>query len=196
MRGQDAMRDHRNHRGAARHHPDPCFARDVVRSKYEAGQPGVRIARRGAQFVGIEHRAGGLDHGPDLDRRIGAHLSEARRDGVEIIDSRNLGHQNAVGFRGARHRHIVAPPWRVQAVGPDPDLALAKALGRDYLRDLLARLGLGVGRHRIFEIQDQAIGGEGPRLFQRPRVRSRHEQQAAARADHGRVPFKVGTPRE
>jgi 4-cresol dehydrogenase (hydroxylating) len=42
--------------------------------------------------------------------------------------------------------------------------------------------------NRILEVENDAVGGQVGRLFQRPSVRSRHEQQAAARTDHGLVP--------
>ena len=67
---------------------------------------------------------------------------------------------------------------------------LPKPLCRDRLGDLVAGQRLGVGRDRILEVEDDAVGGQIARLFQRPRIRSRHEQQAAARTDHGRVPSR------
>src|SRR5690242_20293579 len=54
-------------------------------------------------------------------------------------------------------------------------------------RDLLARLDLGVRRHRILEVEHEAVGRQIPRLLQRPRVGSRHEQDAAARTGHGSI---------
>ena len=186
MRRQHAMRDHRDHRRAARHHPDPRFPRDVVRSEHEAGKPRFGIARRGGELVGIEHRARGLDHGPDPDGSRCAERAQARADLVELVYRGNLRHQDAVRLDRARHRRIVGPPGGVEAVGADQYLALAETPGLHGLRDLLARLRLGVGRNRILEIKDQAVCREIARLFQRPCIRSGHEEQAAARADHGR----------
>src|ERR1700676_5525068 len=42
--GQNAVRDHRQHRGAARLHPYPSLARNIVGPEHEAGQPRVDIA--------------------------------------------------------------------------------------------------------------------------------------------------------
>ncbi len=85
-RRQDAMGDHRDHRGAARQHPDPRLPRDVVRPEHEAGEPRLRITRTGGELVGIEHRARGLDHRPHLDRGICAQFSEQRANRGEIVD--------------------------------------------------------------------------------------------------------------
>src|SRR3954465_1696452 len=52
-RGENAMRDHRQHRGAARLHADPGFARDIVGTEHEAGQPHLGIPRGGREFLGV-----------------------------------------------------------------------------------------------------------------------------------------------
>jgi len=44
MRRQHAMRDHRDHRGPARQHPDPRFPRDIERPEHETGKPRFGIA--------------------------------------------------------------------------------------------------------------------------------------------------------
>ena len=51
--------------------------------------------------------------------------------------------------------------------------------------DLFAGERLGVGRHRILQIEDQRVGGKRARLFQCAGVRARHIEHAAARADGG-----------
>ena len=118
----------------------------------------------------MQHRPRGLDHGPDPDRDIRIDIAEAIGDGVEILDAGNFRNQNAVGFRLAGHRDVVDPPRRIQRVDADQDLALAEAAFGDRLRDLVARHGLGVRRHRILEVEDDAVGGQVTGLFQRPRV--------------------------
>src|ERR1700712_1703622 len=77
---------------------------------------------------------------------------------------------------------------RIEASDANDVLALADPAGRDRFRNLVAGRGLGVRRHRILEVENDAVGGQDARLFQRPRIRSRHEQQAAARTDHGWLP--------
>src|SRR4029079_16122179 len=63
--------------------------------------------------------------------------------------------------------------------------------GRNRLRNLVARQRLGIRRHRILEVEDDAVGGEIAGLFQRPCVGTGHEQQAAARTDHGLVSVRA-----
>src|SRR6185437_7013689 len=41
----------------------------------------------------------------------------------------------------------------------------------------------------VLQIENDAVGREIARFFQRPRVRPRHEQQTAARTDHGFGPL-------
>src|SRR5512140_2795716 len=43
-RRQDAMRDHRDHRGAAGLHPDPRLAREIMRPENKSGEPRSGIA--------------------------------------------------------------------------------------------------------------------------------------------------------
>ena len=46
---------------------------------------GSRAGR--GEFLGMQHRARGLDHGPDLHGRRGAELGEMAADGLEILDA-------------------------------------------------------------------------------------------------------------
>ena len=137
----------------------------------------------------MQHRARGLDHRPDPDRNVSVDVAEPIGDCRQVLHAGNLGNQDAVGPGLAGHGDVVDPPRRIQRVDADQDFALAKPPGRDGLRDLVARQRLGLRRHGILEVEDDAVGGKVPRLFQRPRVRTGHEQQAAARADHGLAPF-------
>ena len=109
---------------------------------------------------------------------------------LRSVDAGDLGNQNAVGLGLAGHGDVVDPPRRIEGVDADQDLALAETPCRDRLGDLVAGQRLGVGRHRILEVEDDAVGGQIARLFQRPRIRSGHEEQAAARTGHGRVPLE------
>src|SRR4029077_14986795 len=113
---------------------------------------------------------------------------------LQIPDAGHFWNQNAVGLRAAGHREIIAPPRRIRALDADQDLALAKALLCDGLRDLLARIRLGVGRDRIFEIEDQPIGREVASLFERAGFGAGHEQQAATRSVHDVSSHAPGNP--
>ena len=59
----------------------------------------------------------------------------------------------------------------------------AEAAGLDRLGNLLARGLLGVGRDRIFEVENDAVGGKRFCLLQRAGVGARHVKDAAARTD-------------
>ncbi|MGY3295557.1 hypothetical protein ACVWWP_008624 [Bradyrhizobium sp. LM3.6] len=131
---------------------------------------------------------------------VGAAPSSARRRPIVSRSStvETFGTEDAVGRGLGRHREIVGPPSRVEAVGPDQDLALAEPFGRDRGSDPVARQCLRIRRDGVFQIEDQAIGGEIARLFQRAGVGAGHEQMAAARAGHASVPsgFLVSLPTE
>ena len=66
-----------------------------------------------AKLVGIQHRARGLDHCPNLDRCGRAPIAASRSPIALRSSTRgNLGHQDAVRPRCAGHRDVVGPPWR------------------------------------------------------------------------------------
>ncbi len=115
---------------------------------------------------------------------IGMQVDKARRQILELIGIGNLRHQDRVGLaRTVQHGvEIFDPPARIEAVDPHHDFAVAEA-GRERVDDGLACRGLGVRRHRVFEIENQAIGRQVAGFFQRPRIRARHIQNAAARTD-------------
>jgi hypothetical protein len=137
----------------------------------------------------MQDRARGLDHGPDAHRRLGLRVAQAAGDGRDIRNAGDLGNQDAIRLGLGNHFDVIGPPWRIQRIGPNPDLAFAKAAGRDRLRDLVARKRFGFGCDRILKVQNDAVGGKDARLLQRPRIRPGHEQEAAARTDHVSIPF-------
>ena len=187
--GEDAVGDDGNHRGAARQHSYPGLPRNIVRPEHEPGQPHLGSLRGGRELLGTQHRLRGFDHRPDPDRWGCVDIAQAMGDFFEILYAGNLWNQNAVGPGLPGHHDVIHPPRRIQRVDPDQDLALAVAAGRDGLRNLVARQRLGVRGDGILEIEDEAVGGQIARLFQRPHVRSGHEQQTSARTDHGVLPF-------
>ena len=73
-------------------------------------------------------------------------------------------------------------PRGIEWIYPQHQLAFAvAALGEGRCDDRASFL-LRLKRHRIFEIEDQPVGGQGARLFQGSRVGAGHEEKAAARA--------------
>ena len=138
--------------------------------------PAMAGPKRPEGRIPLENIASGFATSMDADYKKPGQLSN--RYAVEGTDY-DLGHGD-----------VVDPPGRIEAVDADQHLALAEPAGRNRLGDLVARHSLGVRRHRILEVENDAVGGQIGRLFQRPRVRSRHEQQAAARTDHGLVSLR------
>ena len=89
-----------------------------------------------------------------------AHVEQAAADHLEHFRVGYFRHQNGVG-RGVRGGgEIVGVPGRIDAVDADEHLARAEAAGLDRVDDLLARGLLGVGRHRILEVEDDAVDGK------------------------------------
>ena len=95
----------------------------------------------------------------------------------------DFGNEDGVGHGVDGGIEIVGMPGRVDAVDADEDLAAAEAAGFHRGGHLLARRLLGVGRHRIFEIENDAVGGQRFRLLQRAGIGARHIEDAAARTD-------------
>lgn len=82
-----AVRDHRQHGRASRHHADTGFARNIVGTEHKAGQAHLRIMRLRGQFLGMQDGLCGLDHRPHPDRGIGSALAQPVSDRLEIGDA-------------------------------------------------------------------------------------------------------------
>ena len=76
-------------------------------------------------------------------------------------------------------------PGRLGSVHADDDLAVAIAAGLHGGADLLARDLLGVGRDRVLEVENQAVGRQLLGLVERALVGARHVEDAAAKAEIG-----------
>ena len=105
----------------------------------------------------------------------------------------DLRHQDRVGRGMSGGGEIVGVPGRIDAVDPDEHLARAEAAGLHGIHHLPPRGFLGVRRHRVLEIEDDAVGGKGLGLLQRAGIGAGHIEHAAARAD-GHGAFLVDRP--
>ena len=112
---------------------------------------------------------------------IAMHVEQAAAEHFEHVRIGYFRHQDSVGRGVGGGGEVVGMPGRVDAVDADEHLARAEAAGFDGVGDLRARRLLGVGRHQIFEIEDDAIGGQGFGFFQRAGIGARHVKHAAAR---------------
>ena len=72
---------------------------------------------------------------------------------AKLLGRRHLRHQDRVG-PGRGDREIVEPPGGIEPVDPHQHFAVAEAAILQRLDDQLARLRLGVGRHRVFEVEE------------------------------------------
>ena len=100
------------------------------------------------------------------------HAEQARAIIWSWSGRRDLRDQDRVGRRGRRGGEIVRGPRRVEPVDADEHLARAEAAGLHGRDHLIARRGLGVGRDRILQIEDHAVGGQCLRLFERAGIRA------------------------
>ena len=80
-------------------------------------------------------------------------------------------------------RQVVGVPGRIDAVDANEHLARAETAGLDRGGDLSARRLLGVGRDRILEVENDAVGGKSFRFLQGAGIGARHVKHAAARAN-------------
>ena len=70
-RGEQAGREPRQHRRAARHDARAGLLGEVVGAEHEAGEPGFGVARRRCDLAHVEDRGRRLDHGPDAHLLVG-----------------------------------------------------------------------------------------------------------------------------
>ena len=147
------------------------------------GWSAMASAWRMPRGVSIMHQTGRPAGAPAASR-----TAQARRTASADFD---LGQQDGARTRRGHGREVGVAPGRVQAVDPDHELAAAVSrLGGQRVPDRVPTLRLGVGDDRVLEVEDQRVGRELATLLERPRVRARHVEDAAAGADgclHRRV---------
>ncbi|MNT80137.1 hypothetical protein D3C72_2195630 [compost metagenome] len=81
--------------------------------------------------------------------------------------------------------HVVRAPGGVQRVDAHDAFPVAIAAFAQGGGDLLAGQGLGVGRHRVFQVQDQGVRVQRSRLVQRAGIGAGHVEDGAAGSDGG-----------
>jgi hypothetical protein len=65
-------------------------------------------------------------------------------------------------------------PFSVDAIDPNKNLACAEATSLDRIRHLLTRPHLGIGCDRILKVENEAVGGQRPGLFEGTGIGPRH----------------------
>ena len=114
---------------------------------------------------------------------VGMHVEQALADRLELVRRRDLGDQDCVRRRVGGGGQIVDVPGRIDAVDADDHFARPKPARRHGSHHLLAGCRLAIGRDRILKVEYDGVGRQGPGLLDRPGVRARHIEDAAARAD-------------
>jgi hypothetical protein len=110
----------------------------------------------------------------------------------DVAGMHDLGHEDGVGLGLAGGKQIVGAPGGLEGVDPDYDLSAAITAVLDGGAHVIAGERFGVGRHGIFEIEDQSVGGDGLGFLQRPLIGTGHIEHAAAwLALHGSLPRVV-----
>ena len=117
----------------------------------------------------------------------GADGAQHLGDGDDVARRRHLGHQDGVGPDRGRCPQVVHTPGGLDGVDADDELAPPVAATFHGRANVGARRHLAFRRDRVFEVEDQRVGGKSLRLFQRALVRARHVEHAAARTDGHRV---------
>ena len=72
-------------------------------------------------------------------------------------------------------------PIRIQPVHAHHNFARAIAARLKRRANLLARLGFGIGRNRVFQIEQQTVGIQCTRLLKRAGIGPRHVKSRSAR---------------
>jgi hypothetical protein len=154
----------------------------VVGAHDEAAQPVLGIDGGGGDGARVQDRHGCLHHRPQPDLFGGMHALQDLGGADDVAGMHDLRHQDRVGRGVASGEKVGGAPGRLQRIDADDDLAAAIAAALHCGADLVARPRLLVGRHGIFEVEDQRVGGEGLGLLQRAFVGARHIEHAPARA--------------
>ena len=185
--GEHAGRQPRQHRRAAGHQPRARLLGEVVGADHEAGEAGLRIGGGGGERRDVEDGERRLDHRPQADARV-AHACRAGagrafpfRSVVDTFGTRMAsGAADTAASMSSASQGVSMPLTRMTTSRwPKPPRL-------DGVDHLAARQLLGVRRHRVLEVEDDAVDGERLGLFERAGIGARHVEHAAARSDgHG-----------
>jgi hypothetical protein len=109
--------------------------------------------------------------------------NESIRHVLQELWTGHFGHQYRIGPGLGDGIEIIEPPRRIESVDADNGFAHAEPARGEGLQDLAARRCLRLRRNGVFEIEDDGVDRQRPRLLDRARVRSRHVKRTPARAD-------------
>ncbi|MNL40200.1 hypothetical protein D3C87_1625320 [compost metagenome] len=153
-----------------------------VRGADDDGPQAGMAARDGVQ---AQKAQWSLGHGPQRQVRGGARRVQRLGQRGQLRGRLHLGQQHGVGAGAGNGAHVFQAPVRVQRVDAYDAFAASVAAFAQCGGDLLAGLALGVGRHRVFQVQDQGVRVQGARLVQCAGIGAGHVENGAAGADGG-----------
>ena len=102
--------------------------------------------------------------------RVGAHVDDARRQILQLAGVRHFRHKHRIGPGRGDDVQVFDPPAGIETVDAHHHFAVAEAAILERLNNRPARLRLGFRRHRVFKVEDQAVGWQVAGLFQCTRV--------------------------
>ena len=138
---------------------------------------------------GVQDGKRRLHHRPEPGTFGGGRLAQVLGRHHDVARSGDFRHQDRVGSGLGDRRKVVLAPGCIGAIDPDRDLAVAVVALPHCGDDVVARDRLGVGRNRVFKIENQHVGRQALGLFQRPDIGTRHIKCASARPkDHQELP--------
>ncbi len=184
-RGEKREAERGEHGRAVRRMRGAQLLRDVVGAHDPDAHAAARLARLGGDRLDVEERERRLDHAPELDAAERAGIRQRILGALDIGGGVDFRDENGVRPGGDGGPDVAHAPGRIERVHTDRDFALAITAELDRATNLGAGLFLGVGRDRVFEIEDQRIGRDFLRFFKRAAIRAGHVENAAARAGGG-----------
>jgi len=157
----NAHHEPRQHRRAAGHQPGACvLARSLVPMTKPASRVSESSAANGAISPTFEHGERRFHHGPDADARDGCPCRPAGPLSPAIaLGVRYFRHQDGVRRGRLRRRRYPRPTSGVSSPLMRTSTSRSPKPGLERLDDIVACGGLGLRRHRIFQIENEPIGG-------------------------------------
>jgi hypothetical protein len=112
------------------------------------------------------------------------HVEQPRADHLERVRVGDLRDEDRIGRGLYGGIEVVDRPGCLEPVDAYEHFARAEPARLDGLDHLIARGLLGLGRHRVLEIEDDAVDRQPARLLDGASIAAGHVEHAAART-HG-----------
>ena len=161
----------------------PHFLCQIVETHDKSCEP-LLDAQRG-NFGELQNRLRHFDHGPEPAVQTHIQVFHEIGDLDDIIRIQYFRHQHGIGAGKAGLLEVLCKPGGFHGIDAHDQLALAVFSRLQGSAGILAGFFLGVGRHGIFQIEDDRVSGQAFCLFQCACVGRGHVQAGAAGAVSG-----------